>query len=78
MTVANFISFKGIVTTYGYPGDSTRDENSAKGIGAWDNHLDSQSMAVSRDVEAAFLKAGIKPRSMVEITLVNGKTIQKR
>lgn len=70
--------FLGRITTYGYKNDSTPDRNSAAGIGAWDNRLGPVSLAVSRDVEAAFRKAGITPRSMIVLRLANGQEIEKR
>jgi len=70
-TIAAFI------TTYGYQGDTTPDTNSANGIGAWDNRLGPLFLAVSRDVEALFVKAGIKPRALVVIRLASGREITK-
>ena len=68
-----FTPFSGIVTSYGYPGDSTPDTNSENAIGAWDNHLTPYvSLAVSRDVESAFRDAGIYPLDAVEIQCSNG------
>jgi hypothetical protein len=67
----------GVVTTYGYAGDTTPDRNSANGIGAWDNHLRETSIAVSRDIEAQFRAAGILPMSKVKLLLDNGKTVEK-
>jgi len=67
----------GVVTTYGYKGDTTPDRNSANGIGAWDNKLSETSLAVSRDIEAQFRAAGIFPKSKVSLLLDNGQTIVK-
>lgn len=67
----------GFITTYGYKGDTTPDRNSANGIGAWDNKLSETSMAVSRDIEAKFRAAGIKPRSKVSLLLDNGQILVK-
>ena len=50
--------------------------NSKAGIEAWDNRLEDQySLAVSRDVEAAFRAAGIAPLDAVEVYLKNGETV---
>lgn len=68
----------GFVTRYGYPTDSTPDSLTRAGLGAWDNHLDSDSLAVSRDVEASFRASGIKPLAFVELTLVDGTRIRRR
>ena len=67
----------GFITTYGYPKDTTPDRNSANGIGAWDNKLSETSMAVSRDIEAIFRAAGIKPMSKVALVLADGTTVTK-
>ena len=68
-----FVPFAGRITAYGYPGDTTPDSNSAAAIGAWDNKLvDCYSLAVSRDVEAAFHLAGIRPLDAVKIYLKTG------
>jgi hypothetical protein len=67
----------GVVTTYGYKGDTTPDRNSANGIGAWDNKLSLNSLAVSRDIEAQFRAAGIKPKGKVFLVLVNGTSTQR-
>jgi len=77
-SIVHPLSFPVFVTTYGYPGDTTPDSNSANGIGAWDNRLGPLSLAVSRDVEAGFVKAGIKPRTLVVIRLADGREITKR
>ena len=71
-----FVPFAGRITAYGYPEDSTPDSASAAGIGAWDNQLvDCYSLAVSRDVEAAFHAAGIRPLDAVEIYLKTGDVL---
>jgi hypothetical protein len=67
----------GKVTTYGYPGDTTPDLNSSRGIGAWDNKLRPGSMAVSRDIEKLFVAAGIAPRCRVRILLADGTSVQR-
>jgi len=68
-----FVPFAGRITAYGYPGDSTPDSNSAEAIGAWNNTLvDCYSLAVSRDVEAAFHEAGIHPLDAVQVCLKTG------
>ena len=67
----------GVVTTYGYKGDSTPDRNSANGIGAWDNKLSPSSLAVSRDIEAKFRDQGIKPKGKVLLVLVDGTSVSK-
>ena len=70
-------SYIGFVTTYGYPKDTTPDRNSTNGIGAWDNKLTETSMAVSRDIEALFRAAGIKPKSRISLLLENGTSVVK-
>jgi len=67
----------GFVTTYGYPKDTTPDRNSTNGIGAWDNKLSETSMAVSRDIEAMFRKARIKPLSKLSLVLSDGTTVTR-
>lgn len=79
MKINPFIPFQGRITAYGYPGDSTPDSNSAAGIGAWDNQLvDGYSLAISRDIEAAFTKAGISPKAEVTVYLKSGKELTLR
>lgn len=48
------------ITRYGYPGDRWSDTNSSNAIGCYDNKLDENSLAISPDVKALFLDAGIK------------------
>lgn len=70
------VSTFGVLTSYGYPADSTPDTNSANAIGMCDNHLtDHVSLAVSRDIEADFRTAGIHPLGQVELTLENGTVL---
>jgi hypothetical protein len=60
-------------THYGYekPGDPGYDPNSAKGIGAWDNKLstDTGSVALSPDMEERF---GAKPNDVFQFTGKDG------
>ena len=72
------IACPGIVTTYGYPGDSTPDANSSKAIGAWDNPLGPISLAVSRDVEAALCLAGFRPRAKLLVVLADGQELLRQ
>jgi len=68
-----FTPFPGVVTSYGYPGDSTPDTNSEHAIGAWNNTLiPYKSLAISPDVETAFRDAGIDPLDPVEVQCANG------
>lgn len=77
-----FIPITGRITSYGYPHDTTPDNASlGKGkykvpTGAWLNPLRSTSMAISRDVEAAFAKAGIEPKGRVDILLKCGAILK--
>lgn len=68
-------------TTYGQrdANETTPDRNSVElRKGAWENGLDSDSFAVSPDVERQFVAQNIKPHDWVELRLANGKTITKR
>ncbi len=67
----------GRVTIYGYKDDTTPDSNSLAGIGAWDNLLSPSSLAISRDIEARFRAAGIKPGDWVRLLLDNGSAVTK-
>jgi len=61
------------ITRYGMPDDSTPDSLTEAGFGAFgDNHLTPLSLAVSRDVEAAFRAAGIKPLDYVKLQIPAG------
>jgi len=75
----NYIPFNGgVVTSYGYSGDSTPDWNSSHGIGAFTKHLiPGQSFGTSYDVENALRDAGIKPGESVNLHLSNGQTVTK-
>lgn len=81
------------ITSYGYKGDTTWDENSSFGIGAWvsdkeqaeikagkqtPNRLRKDDLAVSRDIERQFQEAGIKPGDTVTIELDDGTKITSR
>ena len=75
----SFIPISGRITSYGYPGDSTPDSNSEAMEGAWDNTLvDGLSLAVSRDIEAAFRAAGIAPRAFVTLQFSDGTAVKLR
>ncbi|MEI8045601.1 MAG: hypothetical protein WCL11_29605 [Verrucomicrobiota bacterium] len=60
------------ITRYGYPNDETPDSLTAAGYGAFkDNRLNPMSLAVSRDVEAHLVAAGIKPMDHIELQLTS-------
>lgn len=67
----------GRITSYNYKGDKYGDTNSKKGIGAWDNKLTKDSLAVSPDIEKQFIAAGIKPMQPVTLTLADGTKITR-
>lgn len=68
-------STKGKITSYNYIGDKYGDTKSKKKIGAWDNQLTKDSLAVSPDIEQQFIKAGIKPMTPVLLTLADGTQV---
>jgi len=66
---------EGKVTSYNFKGDAYSDSNSRAGIGAWDNKLTENSLAISPDIESKFKAAGIGRGDSVELTLANGSTV---
>ena len=66
---------EGKVTHYNFPGDAYSDSNSRAGIGAWDNKLNENSLAISPDIESKFKAAGIGKGDPVELTLADGSTV---
>lgn len=72
------VACAGKITRYGYMGDETPDSLTEAGWGAWNNQLTPKALAVSRDVEAAFRAAGIKPLDHVEIYLEDRPPIVRR
>jgi hypothetical protein len=65
----------GKVTHYNFPGDPYSDSNSRNRIGAWNNTLDENSLAISPDIERKFKAAGIGKGDPVELTLADGSTV---
>lgn len=65
----------GKVTYYNFPGDPYSDSNSRNLIGAWNNKLDKDSLAISPDIERKFKAAGIGKGDPVELTLADGSTV---
>jgi len=65
----------GKVTHYNFPGDPYSDSNSRNRIGAWNNRLDENSLAISPDIERKFKAAGIGKGDAVELTLADGSTV---
>lgn len=65
----------GKVTHYNFPGDPYSDSNSRNRIGAWNNRLDENSLAISPDIERKFKAAGIGNGDAVELTLADGSTV---
>lgn len=66
---------EGKVTHYNFPGDPYSDSNSRNRIGAWNNTLDENSLAISPDIERKFKAAGIGKGDAVELTLADGSTV---
>lgn len=69
------IKAEGKVTSYNFPGDPFSDSNSRNRIGAWNNTLDENSLAISPDIERRFKAAGIGKGDPVELTLADGSTV---
>lgn len=65
----------GKVTSYNFPDDPYSDTNSRNLIGAWNNRLDENSLAISPDIERKFKAAGIGKGDPVELTLADGSTV---
>lgn len=68
----------GKVTDYGQASDPYKDTASRNRIGAWDNTLHQNSLAISPDIEARFSQAGIKPDDWVDLQLADGSTVRKQ
>lgn len=66
---------EGKVTSYNFPNDPYSDSNSRNLIGAWNNKLDKDSLAISPDIERKFKAAGIGKGDAVELTLADGSTV---
>ena len=66
---------EGKVTHYNFPGDPYSDSNSRNRIGAWNNKLNEDSLAISPDIERKFKAAGIGKGDPVELTLADGSTV---
>ena len=69
------IKAEGKVTSYNFKGDAYSDSNSRAGIGAWNNKLTENSLAISPDIESKFKSAGIGKGDPVELTLADGSTV---
>ena len=69
------IKAEGKVTSYNFPGDPYSDSNSRNRIGAWNNKLTENSLAISPDIERKFKAAGIGKGDPVELTLADGSTV---
>ena len=72
---AKSIKAEGKVTSYNFPKDPYSDSNSRNLIGAWNNKLDKDSLAISPDIERKFKAAGIGKGDAVELTLADGSTV---
>lgn len=72
---AKSIKAEGKVTSYNFPNDPYSDSNSRNLIGAWNNKLDKDSLAISPDIERKFKAAGIGKGDAVELTLADGSTV---
>ena len=66
---------EGKVTSYNFSGDPYSDTNSRNRIGAWNNKLTENSLAISPDIERKFKAAGIGKGDPVELTLADGSTV---
>jgi len=69
------IKAQGKVTSYNFPADPYSDRDSRNRIGAWNNRLDENSLAISPDIERKFKAAGIGQGDAVELTLADGSTV---
>lgn len=65
----------GKVTSYNFSGDPYSDSNSRNLIGAWNNTLTENSLAISPDIEKKFKAAGIKQGDAVELVLADGTRV---
>lgn len=72
---AKSIKAEGKVTSYNFPKDPYSDSNSRNLIGAWNNKLTKDSLAISPDIERKFKAAGIGKGDAVELTLADGSTV---
>lgn len=61
----------GKITSFNYDGDPYSDSLSKKGIGSF-GKITNEGIAISPDVEQAFIKAGIKPRDPVILKFKDG------
>jgi hypothetical protein len=68
----------GKVTSYGYKTDPWKDNASMKRVGAWNNTLDENSLAISPDIQAQFKASGIKQGDWVELELSDGSTVRRQ
>jgi hypothetical protein len=68
---------EGKVTSYNFPNDPYSDSNSRNLIGAWNNKLTKDSLAISPDIERKFKAAGIGKGDAVELTLADGSTVTR-
>ena len=66
---------EGKVTSYNFPNDPYSDSNSRNLIGAWNNKLTKDSLAISPDIERKFKAAGIGKGDAVELTLADGSKV---
>ena len=69
------IKAEGKVTSYNFSGDAYSDTNSRNLIGAWNNKLTENSLAISPDIERKFKASGIGKGDPVELTLADGSTV---
>lgn len=72
---AKSIKAEGKVTSYNFPNDPYSDSNSRNLIGAWNNKLTKDSLAISPDIERKFKAAGIGKGDAVELTLADGSKV---
>lgn len=68
----------GKVTSYGYKADPWKDTASMNRVGAWNNTLDENSLAISPDIQAQFKASGIKQGDWVELELADGSTVRRQ
>ena len=68
----------GKVTSYGYAADPWKDTASMNRVGAWNNTLDENSLAISPDIQEQFKASGIKRGDWVELQLADGSTVRRQ
>jgi hypothetical protein len=68
----------GKVTSYGYKADPWKDNASKNRVGAWNNTLDENSLAISPDIQEQFKLRGIKQGDWVELQLADGSTVRRQ